>query len=111
MSRNRRVEKIAAISPVTASAAVDVNRTFSIDSDPDNRWVAKRQSDMTAALYKRRALENEGSNSADLDAARTRSVSAFGEARTPLKLSGESQRIGQGNWDETVPFGKHFGYL
>lgn len=111
MNRSRRVAKIAAISPVAAAAAVDVDHTFSIDSDPDNRWVAKRQSDMTAALDKRRALKSGDLFSPDITAERTASVSAAGKESTPLKLSGESQRIGEGNWDEAVPFGKHFGYL
>jgi hypothetical protein len=26
-------------------------------------------------------------------------------------LSGESERIGEGDWEESTPFGKHFGYL
>jgi hypothetical protein len=41
------------------------------------------------------------------------------EANDPLQktlsterlFSGESERIGMGNWDDPSPFGKHVGYL
>jgi hypothetical protein len=38
-------------------------------------------------------------------------MSAEGHDRTSSLLSGESDRIGQGNLSDDVPFGKHEGYV
>ncbi|TIX02332.1 MAG: hypothetical protein E5V59_01610 [Mesorhizobium sp.] len=105
MSR-RGVGKIAPISATSPSAPVDIGQTNSILTDPDGRWLAKRQSDINAALGKR-----------------CTHASSFGDAsvgeheehsstqKPPGRFSGESKRIGQGNWGDKAHFGKHVGYV
>ena len=93
MSR-RRIAAVAPISPTTPSSAVDVGRTTSITSDPDGKWVATRQSAITAALERRHvAAEDEHASKA------------------PMRFSGESERIGRWFGNKNTPFGKRFGYL
>lgn len=115
MSR-RRVGKIAPISATSPSSPVDIGQTNSILTDPDGRWVAKRQSDINAALEHRQ--RDPGPAGPDDDAfSRNGAIAMEPENPTsaqknpPRKFSGESTRIGKGNWDEKTPFGKHVGYL
>lgn len=93
MSR-RRIAEIAPISATAPSAPVDIGRTTSITSDPDGRWVATRQSAITAGLELRHM--DTGSERAD---------------EAPKRFSGESERIGRWFGDENTPFGERFGYL
>lgn len=120
--RERKVERISAIAASSPSCAVDIGRTTSITSDPENSLVARRQSAITAALERRRAKRVDRSTEDGTEmplAQNVTSTSSSTEARGPTqethstrpRLSGESERIGEGNWDETSPFGERFGYL
>jgi len=88
--------RLAAIEPVSAtvpSSPVGICQTNSILTDPDGRWVAARQSAITAGL------ERRGQPAADIHRRRSR------------KLSGESERIGKPAWDETTPPGGRAFYI
>ncbi|WP_337269931.1 hypothetical protein [Oryzifoliimicrobium ureilyticus] len=53
--------KVHEISPVSATASarrVDVGQTNSILSDPDGRWIAKRQGAINEAFEKRGCSQN-----------------------------------------------------
>ncbi|NLR99832.1 hypothetical protein HGP17_23670 [Rhizobium sp. P38BS-XIX] len=100
--KGKTVEKVGAIAATSATSGVEVCRTTSITSDPQNRWIAHRQSAITATLSQQ---GTEGFSSSTMtDVAQT---APSGERR----LSGESERIGKGNWDEISAFGRHVGYL
>lgn len=120
--RERKVERISAIAASSPSCAVDIGRTTSITSDPENSLVARRQSAITAALERRRAERADRGiedgiemPSAPNGACTSSSTETPGPTQetgsTRPRLSGESERIGEGNWDETSPFGERFGYL
>ncbi len=114
MSR-RRVEKITPISATSPTALVDIGQTNSIFTDPDGRWVAKRQSDISAGLERRRidtrrsSFDKSGFNKGGFDLG---SVSAeppedpIVRKGQGLTFSGESERIGQVNWGDETPFRK-----
>lgn len=99
MSR-QRVEKVAPISAASPSAPVDIGQTHSILTDPDGRWVAKRQSDINAALEKRHGGDSAGEHE---------ELSSTQQSRR--QFSGESERIGQGNSGDKTPFGRHVVYV
>ncbi|MDR9781146.1 hypothetical protein [Rhizobium redzepovicii] len=52
MSR-RKVQEVMPISATASSRQVDIGQTNSIFSDPDGRWVAKRQEAISEAFEKR----------------------------------------------------------
>lgn len=120
--RGGRVGRISAIAATSPSSAADVCHTTSITSDPENAWIARRQSAITAALEQRRRawfcpdehdhpgmpLTPNGASISCVPEAAHRTRDKF---RTERRLSGESARIGEGNWDETSPFGERVGYL
>ncbi len=105
MSR-QRVGKVAAISATSPSAPVDIGQTHSILTDPDGRWVAKRQSDINAALENRHTY---ASRFAGASAGEHEEPSST--QKSPGQFSGESERIGQGNSGDKSPFGKHVVYV
>jgi hypothetical protein len=105
MSR-QRVGKIAPISATSPSAPIDIGQTNSILTDPDGRWVAKRQSDINAALEKRHTYTSRFAGSSAGECEETSSTQ-----KPPGHLSGESERIGHGNWGDKAPFGKHVVYV
>ena len=119
MSNRRRVEKVAAVSAILPSAATELCFTTSITSDPDNTWIAKRQSAITAALevQARNSSEEFDAPQSDLSpphrdgGKRAASGDEASQDGGAARLSGESERIGQGDWSQTTPFGKHIGYL
>nr|WP_250814008.1 hypothetical protein [Neorhizobium tomejilense] len=119
MSSHRGVERVAAVSAVLPSAATELCFTTSITSDPDNTWVAKRQSAITAALEARARNKSEEFDAPQSDLSpplreggeRVASEDDASFDRRDARLSGESERIGQGDWSQTTPFGKHIGYL
>ncbi|WP_083347507.1 hypothetical protein [Rhizobium sp. LCM 4573] len=108
-----KIERIAATSP---SRPTQVDDSTSITSEPDGVWVAHRQSEITAGLKERAHASRQGGKP-DGDELAKHQVDSCptddqnGEQPSDEKLSGESERIGQGNWDEDVPFGEHVGYL
>lgn len=104
----RRIQEVMPISAVASSRQVEINQTSSILSDPDGRWVAKRQGAINEAFEKRVRLESEKSGEAKAhskDEPRDFGISEV------WKLSGESDRIGQIDWDESTPPGGHVGFL
>lgn len=50
---NRKVQKIMPISATASSRQVEIGQTYSILSDPDGRWVAKRQEAINEGFEKR----------------------------------------------------------
>ncbi|KQY26597.1 MULTISPECIES: hypothetical protein [Rhizobium/Agrobacterium group] len=109
MSR-RPVQKVMPISAVASSPPVEIGQTNSILSDPDGRWVAKRQGEINEAFEKRMRLAGEhGTDSVtpSHDGAQNVELSE----KPAAKLSGESDRIGRHEWDANTPFGKHVGFF
>jgi hypothetical protein len=109
MSR-RLVQKVMPISATASSPPVEIGQTNSILSDPDGRWVAKRQGAINEAFEKRMRLESDHGN--DLMTPPHDSAQDLENSREPdRKLSGESDRIGRHEWDENTPFGTHVGFF
>ena len=119
--RSRKVEAVSAIEPISASSAASICHTTSITSDPYNTWVARRQSAITAALARQRLepfVQNDDgpqclpAAGSDAGIAPAHSTQAGdGSSGDQQRMSGESERIGKGNWDERSAFGRHVGYL
>lgn len=109
----QRVRKVSPISATSSSIAIDVGETTSITSDPANSWVAKRQAEISAALERRRAAHGNRREPPDtrMPAKDPEDAALLAEDPSRPRLSGESERIGTGNWEETVSFGNHVGYL
>ncbi len=107
-----RVSPIAATSPSSVTTAQD---SLSITSEPDNAFVARRQAEITAALEQRKERDILGHESHH----GTEKHEPSGDGAHPDadkaadadRLSGESGRIGTGNWEEDVPPGEHVAYL
>lgn len=116
------VDPVTPISATGPSAAVRIDRSTSITSEPDNALVAARQSQITAQLLElakhdqekeRKAEEDEGaarhddhhSDSRHLAAAHIEGEDINGEEAEASTLSGESERIGTVNFDDDTPFG------
>ena len=122
------VEKIAPTSPTAPSSATHVNHSTSIGSEPDNAWVAARQTQITAdQLAAKKAAEKETASDliphADLiveneahpqkrhgHAALEEGEEAGELAEEPV-LSGESDRIGTRNFDDDTPFGERVAII
>ncbi|MBP2488244.1 hypothetical protein [Rhizobium leguminosarum] len=117
---------VDAINPIFATAPSEptkVGTSTSIGSEPDNAWVAARQSQITAdQLAAKKAAEKETASDliphADLiveneahpqkrhgHAALEEGEEAGELAEEPV-LSGESDRIGTRNFDDDTPFGE-----
>jgi len=117
-----RVGRISAVARTPASSAADICHTTSITSDPQNTWIARRQSAITAALAKRRAERFDpdeyrprslplARNDASIPRPAEAAHSSVAETCTYSRLSGKSERIDDGNRDETSLFGKRASYL
>lgn len=113
------VEKIAKVSSSAPSAATRIDHSVSI-AEPDIAWVAKRQSsinaDHLAPRTERRIARDSVETHPDEAAARQRDDRhpnhRDDEEEQSTRLSGESDRIGNGNLDdEEVPFGGHTGFV
>ena len=111
------VSPVSSISATSAPSPTKVETSTSITSEPDNAWVAVRQSQITAdQIAQKRDVENKASNRGgphgDADAeAQTgededRDVAADADQSVPATLSGESNRIGTRNFDDETPFGE-----
>ena len=106
----RIVHKVTPITATDPSRQVEISHTNSILSDPDGRWVAKRQGAINEAFEKLMRLESD-------QAGESRTASHDGPQDVGLsdaaagKLSGESERIGRTQWDENIPFGEHVGFF
>lgn len=108
MSR-RKIQKVMPISATAPSRQVEINQTSSILSDPDGRWVAKRQEAISDAFEKLMRLKGAHGGGAKVPS--RDSSQDLESSREPVgKLSGESDRIGRHEWDENTPFGKHVGF-
>ncbi|MGO6677842.1 hypothetical protein AB9F42_06340 [Rhizobium leguminosarum] len=122
---------VDAINPISATAPSEptkVGTSPSIGSEPDNAWVAARQSQITAdQLAAKKAVEKEAANGliphADLiveneehpqkrhgHAASEEGEEAGEQAEQPV-LSGESDRIGTRNFDDDTPFGERVAII
>ncbi|MEI1251861.1 hypothetical protein [Rhizobium aouanii] len=122
---------VDAINPISATAASEptkVGTSTSIGSEPDNAWVAVRQSQITAdQLATKKAVEKEAVSGliphADLiveneehpqkphrHAASDDGEEAGEQAEQPA-LSGESDRIGTRNFDDDTPFGERVAII
>ncbi|MBP1848450.1 hypothetical protein J2046_006741 [Rhizobium petrolearium] len=109
MSR-RHVQKVMPISATASSPPVEIGQTNSILSDPDGRWVAKRQGAINEAFEKRMRLESEhGTDSVTPSHDSAQNVELL--ENPAAKLSGESDRIGRFEWDENTAFGKQVGFF
>lgn len=117
---------VEAINPISATAPSEPTRvgtSTSIGSEPDNAWVAARQSQITAdQLALKRAAEREAAGNliphAELAVEEDRHArkrhedepsedgEPAGEEAEHPTLSGESERIGTRNFDDDTPFGE-----
>ena len=105
-----QVKKVMAISATASSRRVAIGQTNSIFSDPQGRWIAKRQGAINEAFEKRRCQEsNQG---ADLTTA-SREISQDLERldQPAANLSGESDRTGCDTPNETTPSCKLIGFF
>ncbi|NKL78653.1 hypothetical protein [Rhizobium leguminosarum] len=118
---------VDAINPISATAPSEptkVGTSTSIGSEPDNAWVAARQSRITAdQLAAKKAVEKEAAKGliphADLiveneehpQKQRGHAASDDGEEAGEQVLSGESDRIGTRNFDDDTPFGERVAIL
>lgn len=106
------IEKVEATRGTERSSATRIGESMSITSEPDNTWFAKRQSTINENLHKRSVLQDTNDDPASNEENDAEQNSADGENPSGDKLlSGESPRIGTGNWDDDVPDGEHVGYL
>lgn len=119
------VDSVDPISASSATSATRVDRSLSITSEPDNKWVAERQAQIDRDLemlqdaraeMESPALGDEGPVDDELPplfeghARKPKSppqlpAQAEGEDGEEHLLSGESDRIGSWNFDEDTPFG------
>jgi hypothetical protein len=126
---NSQKEQIPMIDPITAvsgSAATtrtQVDRSLSITSEPDNKWVATRQSTIDADQDALKQANAElQADIARFEADDAIEVSPEGQSPHPqkraqgggtwavdhddqAKLSGESDRIGTVDFEDDTPFG------
>ncbi|NNG70331.1 hypothetical protein HLI18_10450 [Rhizobium laguerreae] len=122
---------VDAINPISATArseATKVGTSTSIGSEPDNAWVAARQSQITAdQLAAKRAVEKEAASDIILHAdlivdheqhpqkrdghAPSEEGEEAGEQSEQPVLSGESDRIGTRNFDDDTPFGERVAII
>ncbi|MBY5768204.1 hypothetical protein HFO06_34940 [Rhizobium leguminosarum] len=122
---------VDAINPISATAPSEptkVGTSTSIGSEPDNAWVAARQSQITADQRTAKKVVEKGTVSgliphADLiveneehpqkrhgHAASDDGEEAGEQAEQPA-LSGESDRIGTRNFDDDTPFGERVAII
>ncbi|KQS78890.1 hypothetical protein ASG25_09780 [Rhizobium sp. Leaf384] len=109
MSR-RLVQHVMPISATAFSPPVAIGQTNSILSDPDGRWVAKRQGAINRAFEKRMRPESDQDVDVMTSAHDSSQIVALLE-KPAAKLSGESDRIGRHEWDANTRFGKHVGFF
>ena len=111
------VDKVERAAATSASTPTRVDRSTSVFSEPDNAWVAERQNAITEGFEHHRESTHRSLVSAeDEDTGADRHLDHHSDERRHNidegeRLSGESERIGSGNLDEDVPFGKHEGYI
>lgn len=125
------VDPIVPILSTTASKATQVDRSLSI-AEPDNAWIAARQSKITAGLeafqttladsekhvpHPDHPLDHEHVHPDDRhlnsrhDNDPSRELATAEEAQDDHTLSGESDRIGTTNFDDDTPFGDRTAIL
>ncbi|MBW6421065.1 hypothetical protein KX729_06390 [Rhizobium sp. XQZ8] len=125
------VDPIVPVSGTAASRATQVDRSLSI-AEPDNAWVAARQSKITAGLESFQAAVVHGEkhvphpehshdqSHVDPDDRHTHArhehdpspeSEAAEDAQDSHTLSGESDRIGTTNFDDDTPFGDRSAIL
>ncbi|WP_458391797.1 hypothetical protein [Rhizobium laguerreae] len=117
---------VDAINPISATAASEptqVGTSTSIGSEPDNAWVAARQSQITAdQLAAKEAakglvphadliVENEEHPQKRHGHAASDDGEEAGEQAEQPVLSGESDRIGTRNFDDDTPFGERVAII
>lgn len=109
MSR-RQVQKVMPISAAASLPPVAIGQTNSIFSDPNSRWVAKRQAEINEAFEKRMRGQSDQdtylATSADEGAQNVELLE-----KPTAKLSRESDRIGRFEWAENTAFGKQVGFF
>lgn len=127
------VDAISAVKATSASSEsipVDAEKSMSIDSEPDNRYVAWRQSQINAALYAMRlAGDREATGDASLRKAEEEVDSQGGHSElrgndhlpprphgaddepNSRTLSGESDHIGTVEYDDGTPFGRRTSFI
>ncbi|GEO84015.1 MULTISPECIES: hypothetical protein [Alphaproteobacteria] len=116
------VDPVKRISRTDPSAPTQIDSSLSISSEPDNAWIAARQSKITEGLLAlekaaRDEIASRSQPEEDSKAVRERESRArhlgepYGEAEEAEKppehpeFSGESDRIGTQNFDDDTPFG------
>ncbi|NKK68187.1 hypothetical protein [Rhizobium leguminosarum] len=110
---------VDAISPISATAASEptkVGTSTSIGSEPDNAWVAARQSQITETAnglipHADLIVENEEHPQKRHGHAASDDGEEAGEQAEQPALSGESDRIGTRNFDDDTPFGERVAII
>ena len=118
------VHAVTRVAATTPSSATKIGTSTSITSEPDNVWVAARQSQINAdQVAQKKAGQDQNAETGsdagaieDLDQ-RERpeeddggSAGAGGEQACHL-LSGKSERIGSVNFDDETPFGERVAII
>lgn len=104
------VQKVTPISATAYSRPVMTSQTNSILSDPDSRWVARRQGAINDAFAKRVYAEID--ESGELKSVALNALPNPVDSENSLKkLSGENDRIGRSVWDDDTPFGDYVGFF
>ena len=113
------VEKVEPAAATSATTVTNIRNSLSITSEPDNVLVARRQSVITAGLDRvkeRDILGHELEIDPDADGEDRHNTGhgiphAGEDPPEEERLSGESKRIGTGNWEDDVPPGDHVAYI
>lgn len=105
----RKVQKVMPIAATASSRQAEIHQTSSILSDPDGRWIARRQEAISDAFEK--GMRIKGADGGEAELPTHDSPQELETSEKPAgKLSGGSDRIGRSEWDEKTPFGKHVGF-
>jgi hypothetical protein len=113
------VKKVEPTAATSATTVTNIRSSLSITSEPDNVLVARRQSVINAGLDRIKERDILGherdvdpdEQGADRETAGHSHSDTAEDAPEEKRLSGESKRIGTGNWEDDVPPGDHIAYL
>jgi hypothetical protein len=126
------VDAITAVAASAATSVVKAESSLSITSEPDNKWVAERQSKIDADQVTVKNLHASARNSEALFQGEPEEVpvplfeghsrrrnsegsadrrGATDDAAEDATLSGESERIGSTNFDDETPFGHRIAII
>lgn len=115
------IGKVLAVSGIFSLSGAEVSHSTSINSELDSALIAARQTRITKGLEqqkKRREgtkeVNHHESGSCERDWASEQDIAHVDTQQKNTekeRLSGESVRIGTGNFEKDAPFGDHVGFV